>query len=112
MVELLTSVLLDNDILSQYLDPQGDHHLRQNALFITIKVDAYRALSSYTAAVGLLEQILKQQPLAAGADAIRLPGERGARLRSQRLQQGIPLPAAVWQQLAALATQVGVALPE
>lgn len=112
MVELLTSVLLDNDILSQYLDPQGDHHLRQNALFITLKVDAYRALSSYTAAVGLLEQILKQQAPAAGADAIRLPGERGAQLRSQRLQHGIPLPAAVWKQLSTLATQVGVALPD
>ena len=40
------------------------------------------------------------------------PLQAAANLPGQRLQQGIPLPAAVWKQLAALATQVRVALPE
>jgi len=55
----------------------------------------------------LIHQI-KDVPPAAGHDAVLIPGERRARSAVQRRSAGVPLTAAVVQQLASIAHELGL----
>jgi uncharacterized oxidoreductase len=57
-------------------------------------------------------ETLKQTPRAPGVDEILIPGEPEVRTREQRSREGIPLPEAIWQELAAVAQRYGVPMPE
>ena len=45
-----------------------------------------------------------------GVDEIRLPGDRRRECRTERLRDGVPLPAALLAQLDTLARDLGVKL--
>jgi LDH2 family malate/lactate/ureidoglycolate dehydrogenase len=47
-----------------------------------------------------------------GVDQIRLPGERSRAERTRRLAAGVPIEAAVLDELAGLARDMGIAAPE
>ena len=47
----------------------------------------------------------------AGVDAIRLPGDRSAKTRRERLTEGIPLDAGTWQSLQSLANELAIDVP-
>jgi len=46
-----------------------------------------------------------------GVDSIRLPNERGTKLRQQRREQGVPLDHGTWKSLGALASDLKVDVP-
>jgi LDH2 family malate/lactate/ureidoglycolate dehydrogenase len=41
-----------------------------------------------------------------------LPGERGGRTEAARRKTGIPIPAKLWEELAAMAKADGVRMPD
>lgn len=54
----------------------------------------------------------KRMPPAPGVEEILVPGEPEVRMREQRGCDGVPLPEATWNDLAAVAKQLGLPLPE
>ncbi len=55
---------------------------------------------------------VKSSPLAPGFSEIRIPGERIFRERARRLEECVPTEEGVWEAAAALAGELGVAVPE
>ncbi|MCA1665864.1 MAG: Ldh family oxidoreductase [Thermomicrobia bacterium] len=66
----------------------------------------YRRLTGETLAA------VKATPPAPGTDEVLVPGEPEIRSRAAREREGIPIPAPIWQNLAAVATRFGIAMPE
>jgi ureidoglycolate dehydrogenase (NAD+) len=59
-----------------------------------------------------LAAVVKALPRQAGFDEILLPGERGSRTAAARRKSGIPIPAKLWEELAAVAKADGVKMPD
>ncbi|MDB5643137.1 MAG: dehydrogenase [Hyphomicrobiales bacterium] len=111
MVECLTSLLAGAPILSRMLG-EGKKGHGQNATIILIDIARLRGPQDFTADVDALAEIVGRLPLAAGAEAIRLPGERGARLARERARDGVPVSPKIWAELVELAAAHNVAVPE
>ena len=111
MSEVLTSLLLGNPIVAEYLDPAGDHHHRHNALLIVMQVSRFLPAEKFEDELTRLLATLAGLPRAGGVENIRAPGERGNKLAAERAQSGIPLPAPVRGALTELARPVNVAVP-
>jgi uncharacterized oxidoreductase len=54
---------------------------------------------------------VRSTPRKPGTDRIRLPGDRGAEIRTQRQKTGIPLDGEHWQSLTHIAEKLGVPPP-
>jgi L-2-hydroxycarboxylate dehydrogenase (NAD+) len=81
------------------------------AFFIAFKVEAFMALDEFKARMDtLIDRVHALEP-AAGFDAVRVPGERGAHLTAARRHAGIPLAPGVIDQLSRLGATHGVAFP-
>jgi len=111
MSEVLASLMLGNPIVSEYLDPNGDHRHRQNALMIVMQVSRFLPPDLFVAELARLAATLTRLPTVRGAEKVRLPGSRGDELAAERARDGIPLPARVRTLLEALATAVAVTPP-
>lgn len=109
MIEVLASVFVGNPLLTVALrdgsEPGG------NGIAVALDPQAFGAEPGFTAGVSDLAAVIKALPVAAGAEAVLLPGERGAAERARRLAQGIPVAAGTLSRLAALATKHGVPIP-
>lgn len=112
MIECLASLVVANPLISEFLEetPLGLRH-RQNGLAIAIDVSRFGDPAAFRREVGRLVRRVKALPRADGTDEILVPGERGARAFAKRTREGIPIPPAVWKELAALADRLEVALP-
>jgi len=112
MVELVTSLLAANPLLAEALEgtAPGARH-GQNAAAIAIDIARFVEPQAFAQQASRLVCDLKALPRADPAEEIRMPGERGARERRERLQAGIPLPQPVYRELRELANRLGVALP-
>jgi uncharacterized oxidoreductase len=84
---------ITNGMLSIYLDPGhfGSQHFVREA----------RAFADY---------VKSSRPAIPGGEVL-LPGEPEARMREQRLRDGIPLPADTWAGIVAAGASLGVAAP-
>ena len=74
-------------------------------LVIALTVDRFRPLGEFREQVEQLRAHLHDAPTAAGSDQVLLPGEPEEAVRRDRLANGIPIPAATWDSLTALAEQ-------
>ena len=109
MVELLTSVLVGNPILAGTVGKPGRARHRQNGLALAIDVSRYGDPAAFGREVERLVAALKALPRDAGVELL-MPGERGARTFEQRSREGIPVPAAIRDELNAAARLVGAPL--
>ena len=109
MIELIASVLVGNPILADALEglPEGKRH-RQNAFLLAIDVARYMDLEQFRAEVERLVRAIKALPKDATTAEILMPGERGARMLSERTRDGVPIPPAVVKELAAVAARFGI----
>ncbi|MFY8150587.1 MAG: Ldh family oxidoreductase, partial [Hyphomicrobiales bacterium] len=82
-----------------------------NGIAVALDPQAFGAAPGFTASVSDLAAVIKALPVAAGAEAVLLPGERGAAERARRLAAGIPVAAGTLNRLAALAAKHGVPVP-
>lgn len=101
------------DILGGVLSGQGCPSLpgaqRGNGtLFLVLNPAAFQPPEEFLHTMDQLLQAVKATPPAPGFDEVLLPGERGQRLKQQRLREGIPIPDEVWIDLQEEARRWGV----
>jgi len=106
MIEVLTSVLSGNPLISMALrtgaDPGG------NGLVVALDPAAFPGSVPLGTAVQELCDAIKALPAAAGdAGSILLPGERSRNTMKARLEEGIPLSAGTLSRLVALGQKLG-----
>lgn len=109
MIEVLTSVLAGNPVIGPVLD--GTKKGGFNGMVLAIDPAAFGAPELFLASVRMLVDQIHALPPAPGAEAVLLPGERGARTAAQRGAEGIPLAAGTAANLARLAGKLGVPVP-
>lgn len=100
MVELLARVM------TGYVDPSASAYFRRpgNATLITAwPVAEWSSGPGFVREIGRLMTAVKASRPAAGRSEVLLPGEIEARTLAARRRSGIPLPAATWAELQALA---------
>nr|WP_305123193.1 Ldh family oxidoreductase [Roseomonas sp. GC11] len=110
MIECLASLVAGNPVLAPALS--GRKGTRMNGTAVALDVTAFGEPGAFAAEVDALAEVVLAQPPAPGVERLLLPGERGDVVRVLRQEEGIPLPAAVWKQLAAAAAAAGLAMPE
>lgn len=88
---------------STMLDSWGSGHLA-----MAINVEAFADPEKFGTEVDRMVTCMKETPLAEGADAILVPGEPEWITRRERVENGIPLNAAVVTQLDAFAQEIGI----
>ena len=109
MIELITSLIVANPLLAETLEgtAKGKRH-RQNGAAIAIDIGRFGDVTTYRREVERLSKALKALPRDPEIAEILLPGERGHAIRAKRGRAGIPLPAPIAAELAALAEKLGV----
>ena len=112
MFELLTGVMSATPILSKALGPERRTRHLQNAFLVVLDINAFRPVAGFRQDVDELATIIKQLPLREGFEEIFLPGERGRKIEIVRRNSGIPLPAAVWDQMAQIAKAYSIEMPK
>ncbi|HUA03249.1 MAG TPA: Ldh family oxidoreductase [Solirubrobacteraceae bacterium] len=110
--ELLASGLAGNPIVAEYHDgtPDGRRH-RQNATLIAVDVAAFLPIEEFTQIVDRTIDAVTALP-PAGDNPVLVPGGRSATVARKREQDGIPLPARVWESVTEAAARYGVTSPE
>jgi ureidoglycolate dehydrogenase (NAD+) len=111
MFECLTGILAAAPVLTMLAAPSPPRRHRQNAMLIALDVAAFRQLADYRRDIAELVAMIRRQPLQEGFDAVLMPGERGGRCAAARRRDGIPLPAALWDELGEIARTLGVTAP-
>jgi LDH2 family malate/lactate/ureidoglycolate dehydrogenase len=111
MIECLASLIVSNPLLAETLEAtaEGSRH-RQNGLVIAIDPGRFGDPKQFGREVERLAKALKSLPVDPEAGEILLPGERGRRTLEARTREGIPMPAAIREELGALANRLGVAM--
>ena len=111
MFEMLASVLAAAPIQARALGPERRKSLSQNIAILAVDVAAFRPVADFARDADALATAIKSLPRQAGVDEIRLPGERAARTEAARRKSGIPIPARLWEELAAVAAATAVEMP-
>ncbi len=107
---LLTRAAFVHDVTDFYAnmkDPQNAGHY-----FQAIDIKAFMEPSEFKAKMDEAIQAMHSSELARGNDRIYVPGELEWINRRQRLENGVPVAAAVWRDLTKVSQEVGVPLPE
>ena len=111
MFEMLASVLAAAPIQAPALSPQKRTRHTANTAMLVIDIETFRPLIDFQADADALAAVVKALPRRAGFDEILLPGERGSHTEAARIKTGIPIPAKLWEELAAMAKADGVRMP-
>ncbi len=113
-VEILTGVLtgaaFGPNVTSIYQDEKTD---RANVghFFILIDIEKFMPIEEFNRSMGELLQVMKNIPKVPGTDEIRYPGERRKREYDRRMNEGIPLPEQVVEELILLGEIYGIRFP-
>jgi LDH2 family malate/lactate/ureidoglycolate dehydrogenase len=87
-------------------------HDDQGVLAIALDVARLRPLDGFAREVDAMLDYVKDVPLEEGAEAVRAPGESGARAAAERLLRGVPVQPFTWARILRLARELGVPPPE
>ncbi len=112
MIDILSGLLSDGNVGPQIGDLYGDDSVPQGVghFMGAISVAHFTDLDTFCRRVAQMRQEIKTLPLAAGFQEILLPGERSHQQRLQYLEQGIPVPDAIYQELLSLGAPYGLGL--
>lgn len=92
---------------------QADPPETGNALFLTVfDIAAFRDLADFHEEVDQFIDWLKSSPPMEGFDEVMLPGEKSHRIYQERQRHGLDVDDNAWDQIAALASELGIALPD
>jgi len=111
MFEMLASVLAAAPIQARALGPERRKSLSQNIAILAVDVAAFRPIADFTQDADALAAAIRSLPRQPGFDEIRLPGERAGRTEAVRRTSGIPIPAKLWEELAAIAAANAIEMP-
>jgi LDH2 family malate/lactate/ureidoglycolate dehydrogenase len=90
----------------------GEVRSGMNWLCICIDLARFRAPDAYRRAAEACLAELRACPPAEGFGMVEIPGERGARLRAERLAAGVPIDDVTAAALERLGAELGVAWPD
>jgi LDH2 family malate/lactate/ureidoglycolate dehydrogenase len=107
--ELLASGLSGNPIVSEFHAGKKRH--RQNATLIAVDVSAFLPLDAFRGIVDDTIDAVSGLPRSGDAPVL-VPGARGAATYEERMRDGVPLPAKIWDEITEVAQTRGVAVPE
>ncbi|MFZ0090316.1 MAG: Ldh family oxidoreductase [Solirubrobacteraceae bacterium] len=83
-----------------------------NGMFVlALQIDAFVALEQFVGQVEEMAAALVAAPTAPDADEILLPGDVELRTTQRRARDGVPIPGQTWEEVVALAGELGVAVP-
>jgi ureidoglycolate dehydrogenase (NAD+) len=111
MMEAMTGLMVGNPAIAPKLAGDPAQARSQNSFVAAIDVAMFTDLQAYRANVDALIDAIKALPKADGIDEILVPGEPEARVRAQRLQEGIPLPDGTVSNLRLAAEEMGIEMP-
>jgi LDH2 family malate/lactate/ureidoglycolate dehydrogenase len=106
VVEILSGILARGGYAGQ-----GADYLANGTFMIVIDISAFVEPSEFRAEIEDLLSYIKSAPLAPGVEAILYPGEPEALEQQRRERDGIPVDDETWQQITALAQELGIPLP-
>jgi len=109
MIEVLSSVLVANPVISKVLTGQGG---TMNGVALAVDIKRFSDPVVFVEQVDALAAALRNLPIAQGTDAILMPGERGFELAKARETTGIPIAAGTIKRLSTLADALGVEAPK
>lgn len=78
---------------------------------LALRIESFLSLAEFHAEMRALLAWVKDAPPIPGQPAVRYPGEPEEEARREAQQFGVPLSAAIWEQLGHSAASCGVALP-
>ena len=91
--------------------PETWGHRLAGVFVVAIDPGAFGDAASYRRRVGeVLDDVANVMP-ARGVEGVLVPGDPERRSRERRAREGIPVPAATWSELAAIAERFGVKIP-
>jgi LDH2 family malate/lactate/ureidoglycolate dehydrogenase len=102
MIELLARGLAGVDF------SQPEHHGHNGAFMLALRIGSFAAEDHFFGAAERLCAQIHMSPPAPGFDAVLLPGEPEEQMHEQRIVEGIPLAQSTWDEIAALAAELGV----
>jgi len=105
VVEMLSGILAHGGYAGQ-----GANRFANGTFMIVIDINAFVEPSEFRAEIEDLLTYVKSAPLAPGVEAIMYPGEPEALEQERRERDGIPLDDETWQQVTALAQELGIPL--
>ena len=111
MFEMLASILAAAPIQSRALGPENRTRHVANLAMLAIDIAGFRRLADFERDAMSLVCILKGLPRQAGFDEITMPGERSDRTEAARRNNGIPIPARLWEELERIAKTYAVKMP-
>src|SRR5262245_48853157 len=112
MIECLCSLAIANPIVAQALEAGGrlDSPFL-NGIAIALDLSAFGDLATIRREADRLGGAVAALPVAANAERIFLPGERGDSVRQERERNGVPIPTGTWSRLLEAAAKLGVQPP-
>jgi len=86
---------------------------RQDVGHLFLALDPERTVGrpAFVAALEALLAELRRTEPAGGVAKVMVPGDPEARAEAERRREGVPVPDALWDQLAALSRELGVTVP-
>ncbi|MBN1248190.1 MAG: Ldh family oxidoreductase [Anaerolineae bacterium] len=111
MMECMTGLLVGNPAIAPKLTGDPAYARSQNSFVAAMNIATFTDLDGYKAHIDDLIDAIKGLPKAEGIEEILVPGEPEARVREERLRDGIPLPEGTVRNLCAAADQLGIAVP-
>lgn len=108
---VLTGAAFAPNVTSIYQD-QVTEQANIGHLFILIDIEKFMDYSEFTSSLNDLLRSMKSVPKAPGTEEIRYPGERRSQEQAKRLEEGIPVPLAVVNELIELGQKYDVPFPE
>lgn len=78
---------------------------------LAIDIARFRPLEAFLGAIEAQAREVNAAGVAEGFDRVRLPGEPEVENRARRVTEGIPVPDRTWDDLVALARELGVTVP-
>lgn len=107
MIEVLAGALSGSGV-SRTLEDATEAPFRNSMLSIYLDPDRFIGRTAFDAQVKAWIAYLKSARPAPGHDEVLVPGEKERLLRTERLRDGVPLAAGVWERLCDTATELGV----
>jgi uncharacterized oxidoreductase len=104
VVEILSGILARGGYARQ-----GAKRFSNGTFIVVIDISAFVEPREFRAEIDDLLAYVKSAPTAPGVEAIMYPGEPEAIEQQRREREGIPLEDETWQQLMALAQELGIA---
>jgi L-2-hydroxycarboxylate dehydrogenase (NAD+) len=112
LVDILCGVLAgaaySDRIMSEGVAAGVPTHPNLGHVFAALRVDAFRPLGEFEAAMDDLQRRIKESPKAAGHERIYIHGEKEAEALAERSRLGIPLDPHVTDDLRSLAQELDV----